>query len=481
MKQNIPIMGAVMALMAPSAASAQTAQRQRPNLLIIMTDQYRGNALGCLGKEPVRTPHLDALAATGVCFSNAISNYPVSSPSRAMLMTGMYPLNNKVTANCNSANTPYGVELPQSVICWSDVLKAQGYHTGYIGKWHLDAPYKPYIPVSNNRGKVAWNEWCKPERRHGFDYWLSYGTYDRHLRPMYWSTNAPRDSFFYVNQWGPEYEADRALEFFARQQGSEQPFALVVSMNPPHTGYEQVPDRYKKMYADLDVESYCNSRPDIPAKGTRMGDHYRNNVRNYYACITGVDEQVGRILEGLQRAGLADNTIVVFTSDHGNCLGIHNQVTKNNYYEDSMRIPLIISWPGHLASRMDSRLQISIADLYPTLLSMMGMGSLIPDEVETHDLSKQVMSGKGKSPDQPYYRIEPNDLTTGLRGLRTATYTYVVEAKNGKVSQEILFDRQHDPYEMRNIAAEQHQVAQKLRKQLKAWLQQTHDPFATCL
>ena len=107
---------------------------------------------------------------------------------------------------------------------------------------------------------------------------------------MYWDTDTPRDSFYYVNQWGPEYEADKAIEYLNKHIDKTQPFALVVSMNPPHTGYELVPDQYKEMYKNLNVETLCANRPDIPAKGTEMGDYFRNNIRNYYACMTGVDE-----------------------------------------------------------------------------------------------------------------------------------------------------------------------------------------------
>lgn len=156
----------------PILATGLQAQEKQtpPNLVFIMADQYRGDAMGCIGKEPVQTPSLDQLAAEGINFTNAVSSYPVSSPARGMLMTGMYPISSKVTGNCNSATAPYGVELPQDARCWSDVLKDQGYNTGYIGKWHLDAPYKPYVDTYNNRGKVAWNEWCPPERRHGFEH-----------------------------------------------------------------------------------------------------------------------------------------------------------------------------------------------------------------------------------------------------------------------------------------------------------------------
>lgn len=313
----------------PFLTSIYLQAQEKPNLVFIMADQWRGDALGCLGKEPVKTPCLDQLAREGVNFTNAVSSYPVSSPARGMLMTGMYPHKNKVTGNCNSANAPYGVELPQDARCWSDILKANGYQTGYIGKWHLDAPHEPYIDTYNNHGAVAWNEWCPKERRHGFDYWTAYGTYDYHLKPMYWDTDAPRDSFYYVNQWGPEYEADKAIEYLNGHIDKTQPFALVVSMNPPHTGYELVPDRYKEMYKNLNVEALCANRPDIPAKGTEMGDYFRNNIRNYYACMTGVDENIGRIINELKRLGLFKNTIVVFTSDHGICMGAHEQAGKD--------------------------------------------------------------------------------------------------------------------------------------------------------
>ena len=171
------------------------------------------------------------------------------------------------------AEYPYGVELSKEAVCWSDVLKEEGYRTAYIGKWHLDAPYRPYVDTYNNKGEVAWDEWCPPERRHGFDKWIAYGTYDNHLKPMYWDTKSGREEFYYVNQWGPAYEADRAIEFI-RTEGTktDRPFAMVVSMNPPHTGYELVPETYKRLYDSLDVEALADSCPTFrkrePLKAT---------------------------------------------------------------------------------------------------------------------------------------------------------------------------------------------------------------------
>lgn len=474
-------------LLFPILAMGIQAQEKQssPNLIFIMADQWRGDALGCLGKEAVKTPHLDQLASEGVNFTNAVSSYPVSSPARGMLMTGMYPVHSKVTGNCNSATAPYGVELPESARCWSDVLKDQGYELGYIGKWHLDSPYQPYIETSNNKGKIAWNEWCPKERRHGFSHWIAYGTYDYHLKPMYWDTDASRDEFYFVDQWGPEYETDRTIDYIANRDNklrdAGKPFALVVSMNPPHTGYELVPDKYKEIYRDVDVETVCNS-PIIAPKGTKMGDFYRKSVLDYYACMTGVDEQVGRIIRQLKEQGLFENTIVVFTSDHGDSMGMHEHIGKNIYYEEAMRIPMMISWPEKIAPRRNSTLMIAFADLYPSLLSLMGFKEQIPAEVQTFDLSASILSlEKAQEVVQPYYYLLPENLMTGYRGLRTKKYTFVVHATNGRTDEWILFDREQDPFQRNNIAPDQPALIKQFTSQLKDWLKKTNDPFMNCL
>lgn len=203
-----------------------------PNLVIIIADQWRGQALGLLGQEPVITPNLDKLARQSVLFTQCVSGYPLSSPARAMLMTGMYPISTHVTTNCTSSSAPFGVELAKDARCWSDILSEKGYQMGYIGKWHLDGPYEPFVNTSNNKTIPAWNEWTPPDRRHGFSYWHAYGTYDTHTKPMYWDTDDTRENFHYVDQWGPEHEIDKAMEFIESTGGKQ--FALVVSMNPPH-------------------------------------------------------------------------------------------------------------------------------------------------------------------------------------------------------------------------------------------------------
>lgn len=473
----LPSLASALALGPVAACGAEPAER--PNLLFILCDQFRASAIGCLGQEPVLTPALDHLASQGVVLTQAVSNYPVSSPARAMLMTGLYPHQNRVTGNCNSTNAPFGVELQQSARCWSDVLHDEGYHTAWIGKWHLDSPHEPYIDCYNNHGAVKWNEWCPPERRHGFEYWVAYGTYDRHLHPLYWNTRGGRGDYYYADRWGPQYEADCAIDYLAAHAKDQAPFAMVVSMNPPHTDVTQVPERYRALYRDLPVDR-LSDRPDLPKDNPRAVRMFRNTLADYYACVSGVDDQIGRILHALDSLSLTGRTLVVFTSDHGACMGLHGVDGKNIYYEEAMRVPMIFRWPGRLTPRRDAETMMSVGDFYGTLLSLMGLGHKIPAEVQTRDYSAQVEgSGAPRTDDfQPYYFIDTPHAGTGKRGLRTATHTFAVLATAGREDSVVLFDRRTDPFELHNIAAQQPRLVKQMRSRLKRFLRHTDDPFA---
>jgi arylsulfatase A-like enzyme len=454
---------------------------QPPNLLIVFPDQMRGQALGFLDGDPVLTPNLDAFARESAVFPQAVSNYPLCSPYRAMMMTGKYPHSNNVLSNSTSDAARYGYELRQAERCWSDVLKDRGYCLGYIGKWHLDCPRPPFVKSANNREDFAWNEWCPPDRRHGFDFWYAYGTYDQHLNPMYWATETPRDGAFFVGEWGPVHEANLAVKYLhnpnRRFRDRRKPFALVVSMNPPHMPYEQVPERYVRLYDDKDVEHLC-SRPNIPPADQKWGQYYRDNIRNYLAMVTGVDEQFGRILKTLRDTGLERNTIVVFTSDHGNCLGIHDEISKNNHYEESMRIPLLIRWPGKIQPRRDDLL-ISVPDLYPTLLDLMGLGQGLPDDIEGTSYASLLRTGKGTQPtSQLYLGIPLGQPAWGRRGVRTHMHTMVVSRMPDQDPRYVLHDNIRDPYQLRNIADEEPEVVRRLiEEELIPWLKKTKDPW----
>lgn len=426
-----------------------------PNLLIVFPDEMRYQTMGFVGEEPVYTPNLDRFSGEALVLTQAASNYPLCSPFRGMLMTGKYPTKNNVNSNCNSQRPEN--ELSKDDTCWSDVLKSEGYNLGYIGKWHLDAPYEPYVNTYNNspERKEKWNEWCSPDRRHGFDFWYAYGTYDRHLNPMYWSTHEARDSFHYVNKWGPEHEADMAIGYIQNKKGkhrdNNKPFALVVSMNPPHSPYDQVPDKYLKLYEKLNIDSLAE-RPNLKSEDAKSVNFFKKNIRSYYAMVSGVDEQFGRILKALEEKGLEENTIVLFMSDHGCCLGIHGEVSKNNPYEESMRIPFLIRWPGKIKPGQDDLL-ISVPDYYPTLLSLMGYSDLIPASVQGKNYASVLQGKIGERPQsQLYMKMIYKFPELGSRGLRTKQFTLSLDISEKGIENLKLFDNLTDKYQLENLA-----------------------------
>ena len=454
----------------------------RPNLLFVFPDQMRGQALGFMKEDPAITPNLDRFAEEGVAFTQAAVNYPVCSPYRGMMLTGKYPHSNGVLANCNTNGAEHGYELASDARCWSDVLHDQGYSLGYIGKWHLDSPHKPHVDTSNNSEDFAWNEWTPPERRHGFDFWYGYGTYDNHDHPEYWTTDAPRSQRTRADQWGPEHEADMALRFIRNEGGkyrdAENPWALVVAMNPPHMPYDKVPERYLEMYGDLAPEDLINRENVNLAEDTSGARLARRHMKNYLAQVTGVDDQFGRILAALKEAGLEEDTIVVFTSDHGNCLGSHDQVSKNIHYEESMRVPFIIRWTGTIEPRQDDLL-LSTPDIYPTLLELMGMEEEIPQEVEGTSRASLLSDGSGPRPtSQLYIWVPYGEPALGRRGVRTHRYTLSVEKNAEGTVSYILHDNVEDPFQLKNIASDRPDLVRELMDtELIPWLRKTQDPW----
>jgi len=290
-----------------------------------------------------------------------------------------------------------------------------------------------------------------------------------------------REEAFRVDQWGPEHEADKAIDYIRNQDGifrdENKPFALVVSMNPPHMPYNAYPERYSKAYEGITLESLCN-RANIPPAGSRWGDYYRKHIRNYLAMVTGVDDQFGRIVSILREEGLDKDTIVVFTSDHGNCLGIHDCISKNNHYEESMRIPLMIRWPGRLEARKDDLL-ISVPDLYPTLMELMGLGMKIPQEVEGVSHARLMLMGEGARPNsQLYLKIPVGQPAWGRRGVRTARHTLMINKMPDQPDEYVLHDNMNDPFQLENIANDERVLVNALiQEELNLWLKKTNDPW----
>lgn len=449
-------------------------KRKEPNLLFIFPDQFRSQAMGFMNEDPVVTPNLDQLAAEGMVFSNAVSNRPVCTPYRGMLMTGKYCFSNHLWTNCNTSSRKFGNYLHEDETCFSDVLNKGGYYCGYIGKWHLDAPSYEAGPDVDDWQNSIWEAYTPPgPKRHGFRFWHSYGCSNRHNDPYYWVNDDPVKDTLFPGKWSPEHEADVAIDFIRSNRNN--PWALFVAMNPPHSPYDEVPEKYKAIYTNISADSLLN-RPNVPKN--ERGDAGRKNAQDYFAAVTGVDDQIGRIMRSLEETGQAKNTIVVFTSDHGEMMGSHGRLGKTIWYEESFRIPFILKWPEKkLPGQTD--LHLSAPDIMPTLLSLMGLKSEVPGDVEGKDYA-DIITGRSKQKPEfsLYLNCSYEDPKGGARGLRSDRYTFVIQKdKEEQTMQYLLYDRQADPYQLNNIADKNPDIIHDLEAKLMVELKRIKDPW----
>jgi arylsulfatase A-like enzyme len=414
---------------------------KKPNLLFIFADQMRASSLGCMGQEAVLTPHLDALAEQGLLFTNAIANSPVCTPSRASMLTGRHALSARCFLN--------DIRLPADNPSIAREFNQAGYHSAYIGKWHLDG--------------ISRHMFTPPERRHGFDhYWAAYNCHHNYLSPKYYMNDDPK----LIREAGyePEIQTDLAIQYL--QEHGSQPFNLWLSFGTPHDPYDQVPQEYLDLYPPEKI----SLRPNVLSPD-------RQAIAGYYAHISAIDACVARLLETLDQLGLSDNTLVVFTSDHGDMLWSHMLRNKQLPYEESIHIPLIMRIPWLANPTGINESLISVADLAPTLLGLCGLP--VPPEMEGCDFSRS-LEGRDQF-EQPSVFINNYgafDQARGLqpwRGVRTRQYTYARWLQGSSV----LFDNLNDPYQQHNLALEpsQEDLLLELEEELKAWLVKTGDAF----
>lgn len=421
----------------------------KKNLLYVFADQWRYHAVGAANEDKVFTPNMDSFVAKSVCCTNAISTYPLCSPHRAALLTGKYPLSCGFWTNSKTGLDISPCLASQETLI-SDVLKKQNYRTAYIGKWHLDSSDLNYSDKPDS-GCTGWDAYTPPgERRHGFDFWYSYGAMDNHLSPHYWNTEGKKIT---VEKWSPEHETDVLLDYL-QNQASDKPFCAYVSWNPPHSPYDEVPQKYLAQY-----EGKLSFRPNVP-EDMRSSEKFQQEFREYFAAVSGLDEQFGRIIEYLKNNDLYDNTIIVLSSDHGDCMGSHGLYGKNVWYEESIRIPLYMGGAELMPAVCDSF--VESCDHMPTLLELLDVP--IPDTVEGISYAKAICGTDQMEKDVAFLCMLPGmpDLVAaykkrgldskcfGWRGVKTKTHTYVID--NGTrpdiVQQRFLYDSTNDPYQL---------------------------------
>ncbi|MBN2138669.1 MAG: sulfatase-like hydrolase/transferase [Sedimentisphaerales bacterium] len=455
---------------------ADTGKGSPPNLLFLFADQLGYTRCGYAGDSKARTPNIDTLASQGADFFNAVSNTPVCAAYRASLFTGKYTTSTGMVINELRMRTDHR--------CFGHVLTDAGYRTAYIGKWHLYAnelgnhfdPKNSFVPPGPNR--LGFN-----------GYWAAYNFHHRYYN-AYYHTNSPEKIFYGQDVYEPDAQTDLMIDFLnasAKQPGS---FAAFLSYGTPHDPWSQdnVPDEYRRMFQDVSLPNppnYKDRNDKYADDWGRLNPDQRRDLqkwrRNYYAMAANLDHNIGRLLDTLKKTGLADNTIVVFTSDHGEMFGAQGRRAKNIFYEEAARIPFLISWPNKIPKGIRIDAPLSTVDMMPTILSLMDLE--IPTDVEGTDLSRIARGITGPEPKAAFLQ------NTGAcaawenghewRALRDKRYTYAVYRVD---KSELLFDNLNDPYQMNNLADDpQHApTLDSFRRMLAEKMKSLSDNFELC-
>lgn len=410
---------------------------KKPNILFILSDQHRFCDLGCAGNAAVSTPNLDMLSRAGARFDRAYSNCPVCVPARGTLLTGLHALAHGAASN--------DLPIRTDVTSVADVLHGAGYLTGYVGKWHL--------------GGVPRDQFIDEGRRLGFRYWRGCNCNHDYLNAYYDDDENVRHP---IAGYEPFAQTELALHFLKTH--GDAPWALFLCFGTPHDPYLRLPEGEAEALEAPPLRD--NARewaedgfipgPDhrayglLPRGGYQMEDLPRM-LAGYYRHIEHIDSCVGRVLHSLRVNGLEEDTIVVYTSDHGDMLGSHGLTFKQWYYEESAHIPLVVMWPGRIETGAREQI-ITLADLAPTLLGLLGLH--FPEKVDGLDLSDCVQHADGRGARDAYlYSIIPchqawRRAVGSWRAVVRGDFKY---AANEDGTPLALYNLKSDPLEKNNL------------------------------
>lgn len=475
---------------------------ERPNILILMADQFRSDIVGANGSPICRTPNLDRLAGEGVTFDRAYTTTPLCTPARAAFFTGRYAHSNGLTANTQYPESPTP-RLPDAERLLFQHLAAVGYRCGYVGKWHLslrpdepaEACRRGVADFSNSSASARWNR-------------------DRLGLPPRDDVTQPARERIMVGEHPPmsgvvpypeEYHVDASNAALAasllhtyREQGigdSERPFALVCSFQGPHHPTE-VPEPYASMYAPTDVPRPAGFDDTFIGKpqGQRthrwmqMGAHlswpeWQRVIAHYWGFATYIDALMGRVLAALDVIGLADRTVVLAAADHGDMTGNHRLFDKGPYfYDDVMRSPFIWRYPGHIPPRdRPDRNLVSLVDVVPTLLDLTG-ATPDTDSPPLQGVSLGAhLRGEAGTPtrDAVFAETTAGDLISeqvDARMVLAGRWKYIY--RPGDVDE--LYDVESDPENLRNVASDAAHATdlRAMRARLTTWMRETDDALA---
>lgn len=435
-------------LAAEGAKAAQNASTQQPNIVLIISDQFRWDCIGAMGLNPMNlTPNLDEMARQGTLFRNAFANQPVCAPARATMFTGLYPTRHGLWRN--------GLGLPHNVPTLAGELRKAGYSANYIGKWHL----APNGRHGGSIGPVA------PADRGGFlNLWEASNVLEFTSHPyegdLYDGDGNP---LHFSGQYRTDFMTERAQKFL---RSAKSPFFLTLSYLEVHHQNDidafVPPKEYAGRYRD----------PFVPQDLRPLPGSWPHQLSDYFACVAKMDETVGTIRKTLAETGLDKNTVVIFISDHGCHFKTRNSEYKRSPHESSIHIPLIVEGPGFNRSMQVHQL-VSHVDLMPTLLEI--AGAPIPASLQGRSFLPLAQGKNENWRDEVLFQM--SEFVTG-RGLRTPQYTYAASApktanwhaapRAAEYVEYIAYDLFADPFQQVNLAGRvpYKEKLSSLRKQL---------------
>ncbi len=429
------------------------------NIVYLLTDQWRYDCVGVNGAKTCLTPNLDRIAEEGTRFSCAYMANPLCSPARASILTGLYPHHHGQLTNTGNFNGVFDKQVLEKK-GFPQYLAEQGWNTGYIGKFHLRE--------EGNQQQWHFNDWRKEEDfvRELKERGISYDFGINEVQPLEWGGEAPF--------WGPSvlsekdhhdaWVADQALDMIDQFSEDNKSFFLCAGFHGPHFPYA-VPEPYCSMYDPELVERWANfdetfeNKPEVQQKELMRWNtahltfkDWQKVVAVYWGYCSYIDAQIGRIADKLKEKGLYEDTMIVFSSDHGDMLGAHRMFNKGfNLYEEDNHIPLIVKLPGKAGQKKECSNYVSLVDLAPTFLEFAGTA---PDTEQPMDGSSLLPLMK-EGEEAPEWRkkilVEFNGYESTLvtsRMIRNDKWKFIYNP----FSVDELYDMESDPGEMRNLA-----------------------------
>ncbi|MCP8939104.1 sulfatase [Alsobacter sp. SYSU M60028] len=463
---------------------------RHPNLVVVLVDQLRRHALGFAGDPNVRTPNIDRLAAEGAWFDAACSSYPACVPFRFSLMTGEYAHSRNVLG--------IGHRLSPAERTLGEAVREQGYATAYVGKWHLYSSY-------GLTGGLTLSQACRTpvprSHRRGFDAWRGFELRNDFHDTWYFRDDeaTPRR----LEGYQTHGLFDLAETYIADERPRDRPFFLLLSVEAPHPPFTAPAERVEaiaqrgplRTRPNVDVGAIRFAPPEWYGPGNPGGAADRSdiktvhaafepNMRGYYAMIEEIDDRMGSLMRTLETQGLAENTVVLFLSDHGELGGSHGLLGKAEPWEESVAIPLI-AWGAGIAKGARCATPLATEDLFATLVGLAG-GSPEPGPGR-RDFAPW-LRGDAPPPDREAVLLEfvaearpgRGYFDRTWRGVRTARHKYVTLGDRTGARPWLLFDLEADPYELRNLVddAGSAELAARMHGLLVAVLDETEDDYA---